>query len=76
MVIKTIVRIRTNDGSEFLYSKGRVKGFDVVGDVVNQKCNEPETWAKVGFAYDKKFNQKYDVYETNTSRSKFKGDSL
>ena len=51
-------------------------GFDVVGDVVNQKCNEPETWAKVGFAYDKKFNQKYDVYETNTSRSKFKGDSL
>jgi len=25
--------------------------------VVIQKCNEPETWAKVGFAYAKKFNQ-------------------
>jgi hypothetical protein len=56
-VIKTIVRIRTNHGSEFLYPKGRVTGFDVVGDVVSQKSNEPETWAKVGFAYDKKFNQ-------------------
>ena len=56
-VIKTIVRIRTNDGSEFLYSKGTVTGFDVVGDVVSQKRNEPETWAKVGFAYDKQFNQ-------------------
>jgi hypothetical protein len=33
-VIKTIVRIRTNDGSEFVYSKGRVTGFDVVGDAV------------------------------------------
>ena len=40
-VIKTIVRIRTNDGSEFLYTKGRVTGFDVVGDLVSQKCNEP-----------------------------------
>jgi hypothetical protein len=56
-LIKTIVRIRTNDGSEFLYSKGRVTGFDVIGDVVSEKCNEPETWAKVGFAYDKQFNQ-------------------
>jgi len=56
-LIKTIVRIRTNNGSEFLYSKGKVTGFDIVGDVVSQKCNEPETWAKVGFVYDKKFNQ-------------------
>jgi hypothetical protein len=56
-LVKTIVRFRTNDGSEFLYSKGRVTGFDVIGDVVSQKCNEPETWTKVGFAYDKKFNQ-------------------
>jgi hypothetical protein len=56
-LVKPIVRIRTNDGSEFLYSKGRVTGFDVIGDVVSQKCNEPETWTKVGFAYDKKFNQ-------------------
>jgi len=56
-LIKTIVRFRTHDGSEFLYTKGRVIGFDVVGDVVTQKCNEPETWSKVGFAYDKQFNQ-------------------
>ena len=57
-VIKRIVRIRTNDGSEFLYSKGRVQGFDVLGEVVTQKCNEPETWTKVGFAYDKQFDPK------------------
>jgi len=56
-LVKTIVRIRTNDEKEYIYSKGRVTGFDVVGDVVSQKCNEPETWAKVGFAYDKQFNQ-------------------
>jgi hypothetical protein len=54
-LVKTIVRIRMNDGSEFLYSKGRVTGFDLLGDVVSQHCNEPETWAKVGFAYDKQF---------------------
>ena len=56
-VIKTIVRIRTNDDSEFFYTKGRVTGFDVLGDVVIQSCNEPETWAKVSFAYYKQFNQ-------------------
>ena len=56
-LVKTIVRIRTNDEKEYIYSKGRVTGFDVIGDVVDQKCNEPETWAKVGFAYDKQFNQ-------------------
>jgi hypothetical protein len=55
--IKIQSLIRTNDGSEYLYTKGRVTGFDVIGDVVSEKCNEPETWAKVGFAYDKKFNQ-------------------
>ena len=63
-LVKTIVRIRTNDEKEYLYSKGRVTGFDVIGDVVDQKCNEPETWSKVGFAYDKQFNQRYHVHET------------
>ena len=68
-LIKTIVRLRTNDANEYLYTKGRVMGFDVIGDVVNQKCNQPETWEKVGFAYDKQFNQSTDVYETNTRRT-------
>ena len=51
--IKKLVRIRTNDEKEFLYTKVRVTGFDALGDVVSQGCDEPESWTKLGFAYDK-----------------------
>ncbi|MDQ5869387.1 MAG: hypothetical protein M3530_06620 [Thermoproteota archaeon] len=57
-LVKTIVRIRTNDNKEFLYSKGYVTGFDALGDVVSESCTDPETWNRVGFAYRREFDQK------------------
>ena len=52
------MRIRTNDGKEFLYSNGRVTDFNVLGDVVNEKCNNPEAWQRTGFLYEKEFDPK------------------
>lgn len=57
-LVRQIVRIRTNDGKEWLYSNGKVTGFDVLGDVVSEGCQNPETWSRVGFAYNKQFDQK------------------
>ncbi len=57
-LVRQIVRIRTNDNKEWLYSNGIVTGFDVAGDEVHETCSNPETWNRVGFAYDKQFDQK------------------
>ena len=35
-LVRQIVRIRTSDGKEFLYSNGKVTGFDVMGEVATE----------------------------------------
>ena len=55
-VIRQIVRIRTSDDKEYLYSNGYLIGFDVVGDPVSQACSNPETWTKTGFQYKKEYD--------------------
>jgi hypothetical protein len=55
-VIRQIVRIRTNDDKEWLYSNGYLIGFDVVGDPVCQSCSNPETWNNTGFQYKKEYD--------------------
>ena len=55
-VIRQIVRIRTSDDKEWLYSNGYLIGFDVVGDPVCQSCSNPETWIKTGFQYKKEYD--------------------
>jgi hypothetical protein len=59
-VVKKIIRIRTNDGKEWLYSYGRFHGFDVLGDPVSEHCQGRgrEFWTKVSFAYTKQMDQK------------------
>ena len=53
-----IVRIRTNEGKEYLYSNGKLTGFDVLGEVATVNCSNPETWNRTGFLYNKQFDQK------------------
>ena len=56
-IVRQIVRIRTSDDKEYLYSNGYLIGFDVVGDPVSQSCSNPETWIKTGFRYKKEYDQ-------------------
>jgi hypothetical protein len=53
-----IVRIRTSDGKEHLYSNGKLTGFDVLGEVATVNCSNPETWNRVGFLYNKQYDKK------------------
>src|SRR6476646_4344627 len=56
-VVRQIVRIRTSDDKEYLYSNGYLIGYDVMGDPVPQACSNPETWTRTGFAYKKEYDQ-------------------
>jgi hypothetical protein len=53
-----IVRIRTSDGKEFLYSNGKLTGFDVLGEVATVNCSNPETWNRTGFLYNNNLTRK------------------
>jgi hypothetical protein len=57
-IVRQIVRIRTSEGKEYLYSNGKVTGFDVMGEVATVNCSNPETWNRTGFAYNKQYDQK------------------
>ena len=46
-LVRQIVRIRTSDGEEYLYSNGMVTGFDVLGEVQTVTCSNPETWNRI-----------------------------
>jgi hypothetical protein len=56
--ITDIYRIRRADGSEFLYTKGRVDAFNSLGDPVNHSVSKPEIWTKTNFSYKTEYNDK------------------
>lgn len=56
--ITDIYRIRRADGSEFLYTNGRVDAFNSIGDPVNRSISKPEIWSKTNFNYRTEFNDK------------------
>jgi hypothetical protein len=56
--ITDIYRIRRADGSEYLYTKGRVDAFDSLGDPVNHSIGKPELWIKTNFSYKTEYNDK------------------
>lgn len=57
-IIRQIVRIRTSDDKQYLYSNGYLLGYDVLGDPVSQLCQNPETWQRTGFLYKKQYDEK------------------
>jgi hypothetical protein len=56
--ITDIYRLRRADGSEFLYTKGRVDAFNSLGDPVNHSISKPELWSKTNFSYKTEHNDK------------------
>ncbi len=56
--ITDICRLRRADGSEFLYTKGRVDAYNSLGDPINHSISTPEIWTKTNFNYKTEFNDK------------------
>ena len=66
-VIHTIIRIRTLDGSEKLYSLGELIGYDGASIRRSMGCNKPEVWEAVKFGYEKTYNQKTRRFDIHTT---------
>jgi hypothetical protein len=50
--INQIVRVKRGDGSEFLYSIGQVKGYNMYGDPVVTDVREPEAYEQAIFLHE------------------------
>ena len=66
-IVNTIVRIRTADNSEKLYSLGTLIGYDGASIRRSMACDKSEIVETVKFGYEKTYNQKsrrFDIYTT------------
>lgn len=63
-IIRQIIRIKTSDDKQYLYSNGYLLGYDVLGDPVSQVCSNPETWVRTGFMYKKFYDEKAMTMKT------------
>jgi hypothetical protein len=57
-VVRTIIRIKRKDKSEYLLSKGSFIGYDSLGDEVSHYVPYPERWTQVNFIYAKDWDPK------------------
>ena len=62
-IVNQIIRFRRKDGSEYLYSLGRIQGYDCWGNSVHRNCAKPEVWTKTLFDYKR-------VYDPRTNTTK------
>ena len=67
--ITQIIRFRTKDGKEFLYSLGEVNAFDALGNVVGCTLAKPEMWTRTLFNHTR-------VYDQRTNTPKWKRAAL
>jgi hypothetical protein len=66
-IVNTIVRIRTADGSEKLYSQGQLIGYNGASIRRSMACDKPEVYESARFSYDKDWNRKtrrFDIFCT------------
>lgn len=56
--ITDIYRIRRGDGSEYLYTKGRVFAYNSLGDQVTHFISKPEIWTRTNFTFKTEFDSK------------------
>ena len=57
-IVTQIIRLRRKDGKEYLYSLGRIEGFDAFGNVVARNCAKPEMWTRTLFDYQRVYDEK------------------
>jgi hypothetical protein len=71
-IVNSIIRIRLPDSSEKLYSLGQLIGYDQFSIRRTMPCDRSETYKKVVFGYDKRYNNKtkrVEVYTTGPIRA-------
>jgi len=56
--ITDIYRIRRADGSEFLYTKGKVYAYNSLGDPIDHFISKPELYTKTIFSYKTEYDDK------------------
>jgi hypothetical protein len=56
--ITDIYRIRRDDGSEFLYTKGKVYAYNSLGDPIDHFISKPESYTKTIFSYKTEYDDK------------------
>ena len=59
--ITQIIRIRTRDRQEFLYSRGLMYGYNNFQNEVSHKFQEPEKWDEQKFAHHTEFIQRLNT---------------
>jgi hypothetical protein len=57
-VRRQIVRIRTKDKKEYLYSRGHMYGYTTYGTELSKKFQEPEMWDQQAFKHHMEFMPK------------------
>ena len=55
-IVNQIIRIKRKDGTEFLYSGGRIEGYDAFGNRVHRNCPKPEVWTRPLFEHKRLYN--------------------
>ena len=56
-IVDQIIRIRTLNG-EFLYTLGRLEGYDHIGNKTHVSCARPERYIKINFKFEKIIDDK------------------
>jgi hypothetical protein len=62
-IVTQIIRIKRKDGNEFLYSLGRIEGYDAFGNRVTRSSAKPEVWTRRLFDHQR-------IYDHNTNSTK------
>jgi len=57
-LIKSIFRLRSNKGKEYLFSLGKLEGYDSLGNIKIRNCPSPEQWTKTTFGHEQIFDNK------------------
>ncbi len=65
-IVTQIIRLRRKDGSEYLYSLGECRGYDVLGNVVALTCAKPEMWTRTLFNYERKYDERTNSTKVQT----------
>lgn len=67
-IVQHIIRLKTKNGKEFLYSLGEVNGYDAFGNPAQCTLYKPEMWKRTLFTHERMYDQR-----TNTTKVKTTG---
>lgn len=63
-VLTDIIRLKTKEGKEFLYTKGKISGYDSMGDLVSFYCPKPEVWTRTLFSHKRGWDEDEEMIIT------------